>query len=163
VVNQLHGWTCPTCGTERSECDVGQGTSTLEAPVLADGIASANEVLRAENRAIAQATAPRRDNSAITASCRRAADEVGCSAPLGHEWLSSVSTDSSVPTSTWCKHCGLALLPEPPTSTKPVDLTPTLQDARAIPCDEARTHHLWWTRDDGQVRCMNCGLVVRDS
>lgn len=28
MTNKMHGWTCPTCGTERSECDVGQGVPT---------------------------------------------------------------------------------------------------------------------------------------
>jgi hypothetical protein len=26
MANELHGWTCPTCGTGRGECDVGHGT-----------------------------------------------------------------------------------------------------------------------------------------
>ena len=29
-MNALHGWKCPTCGTERSEFEVGHGTAPVE-------------------------------------------------------------------------------------------------------------------------------------
>jgi len=159
VVNQLHGWTCPTCGTERSECDSGAGTVVLEeAGPLPEGPSLPGARLTdAELRV---------RNASMVASTRKVADEIRCVRAAGHRFARVAGTfnvEKARGMNATCLDCGLVLLPEPKEPPRPADLTPTLQDARAIPCEETQPRHSWIHRLGVSYSCFHCGLVVRDS
>lgn len=159
MVNQQHGWRCPTCGSERSECDVGAGAAVLERPTplvepfIFYGTRLTDDELRARN-------------SAMEASGRGAADEIRCTAPMGHRFAPMEGQPGFVGQ---CTNCGLVLLREPIEKSSPVTSgAPTIQDALGTPCDENHGSH--WFRSvvsatkvrTGRVVCLHCGLEATE-
>lgn len=161
MVNQQHGWRCPTCGSERSECDVGAGAAVLERPTplvepfIFYGTRLTDDELRARN-------------SAMEAGSRGAASEIRCLAKDGHVFR-TFGAGGYPDGSSKCFYCDLTLLPEPTEKSTPVTSgAPTIQDALGTPCDENHGSH--WFRSvvsatkvrTGRVVCLHCGLEATE-
>lgn len=151
--NRQHGWVCPTCGTERSECDVGAGTVVVDGPVITPGPWSTIGGPRLTHVELLAR------NSAMVAAGRSAADGIRCTRTGGHRFVSVAGRPDP---SSECLDCGLRLLPEPTGPARAADLTPTWMDARSIPCDENHATHFF--RNHGRtnlLKCAHCNLLVR--